>query len=270
MVKDLTILDFIMLPAIIHLDTLTIFLFIVVAGFAGLVDTLAGGGSLISVPALLAMGLPPVLALGTSKFQSSIGELNATFFFFRSKKIDFKKILPRLFFTAFGSVVGTYFIQMINNAEAEKIIPWLLLLIVIYTYISPYLLEEKHNQKISTILFFIIFGLCVGFYNGFLGPGTGALWVFVFMFFMGFNLVSASMHAKPLNMVGSFFSLIIFMIGHHVIYVIGVIMAIGQLIGSRVGAYLMLEKGINLIRPIYLFVITAMTLFLFIKINCLA
>ena|SRR3990167_470162 len=255
-----------MMPHIIHFNPLTIFLFIVIAASAGLIDTLAGGGSLISVPALLAMGLPPVLALGTSKFQSCIGELNATIHFICSKKINFKKLLPGLFFAALGAVAGTCLIQMINNKEAEKIIPWLLVLIVVYTYISPYFLEEKSNQKISTLLFFIIFGLCIGFYNGFLGPGTGALWVFVFMFFMGFNLVSASMHAKPLNMTGSFFSLVVFMIGHHVIYAIGMIMAIGQLIGSRIGAHLVLEKGIKLVRPLYLLIVTMMTLLLFVKI----
>src|SRR3990167_10007231 len=255
-----------MMPHIIHFNPLTIFLFIVIAASAGLIDTLAGGGSLISVPALLMMGLPPVLALGTSKFQSCIGELNATIHFICSKKINFKKLLPGLFFAALGAVAGTCLIQMINNKEAEKIIPWLLVLIVVYTYISPYFLEEKSNQKISTLLFFIIFGLCIGFYNGFLGPGTGALWVFVFMFFMGFNLVSASIYSKPLNMIGSFVSLIIFLFAHEVIYMIGIIMVAGQLIGSQIGAHLVLKKGIKFLRPVYLFVITAMTVLLFLKI----
>ncbi len=250
---------------IFHFDVLTIVLLIVIAASAGLIDTLAGGGSLISVPALLMMGLPPVLALGTSKFQSCIGELNATIHFIRSKKINFKTLLPGLFFAALGSVAGTCCVQMINNAEAEKIIPWLLSVIVAYTYLSPYFLAEKTDQKISFALFFIVFGLCIGFYNGFLGPGTGALWVFVFMFFLGLNLVSASMHAKPLNMIGSFFSLIVFMIGHHVIYAVGMIMAVGQLVGSRIGAHFVLEKGVSFLRPLYLFVVTAMTLLLFVK-----
>jgi uncharacterized membrane protein YfcA len=250
---------------IFHFNASTIILLIVIATSAGLVDTLAGGGSLISVPALLTMGLPPVLALGTSKFQSCIGELNATIHFIRSKKVNFKLLLPGLFFAAVGSIFGTGLIQMMNNASAEKIIPWLLLGIVAYTYLSPYFLAEKADRKISSALFFIVFGLCLGFYNGFLGPGTGALWVFVFMFFLGFNLVSASMHAKPLNMTGSFFSLIVFMIGHHVIYAIGMIMAIGQLIGSRIGAHFVLEKGMTLVRPFYLFIITVMTLSLFVK-----
>jgi hypothetical protein len=173
--------------------------------------------------------------------------------------------LPGLFFAALGSVAGTCCVQMINNAEAEKIIPWLLSVIVAYTYFSPYFLAEKTNQKISFALFFVVFGLCIGFYNGFLGPGTGALWVFVFMFFLGLNLVSASMHAKPLNMIGSFFSLIVFMIGHHVFYAVGMIMAVGQLVGSRIGAHLVLEKGVSFLRPLYLFVVTVMTLLLFVK-----
>lgn len=250
---------------IFHFNFLTIILLVLIAASAGLIDTLAGGGSLITVPALLMMGLPPVLALGTSKFQSCIGELNATIHFIRSKKVNFKTLLPGLFFTALGSVAGTCCVQLINNAKAEKIIPWLLSVIVAYTYLSPYFIAEKTDQKISFALFFIVFGLCIGFYNGFLGPGTGALWVFLFMFFLGHNLVSASMHAKPLNMMGSFSSLIVFTIGHHVIYAVGMIMAVGQLVGSRIGAHLVLEKGVSLLRPLYLFVVTAMTFLLFVK-----
>lgn len=251
---------------IFHFNVLTIFLLIFVAAISGLIDTLAGGGGLITVSALMIMGLPPVLALGTGKFQSCFGMLNATIHFIRNKKINFKMILPGLFFVALSSVLGTYMIQIMNNATAEKIIPWLLMLIVAYTYFSPYFIAEKSNQKISNALFFIVFGFFLGFYNGFLGPGTGALWVFVFMFFMGFNLVSASIYTKPLNMMGSFVSLIIFLIAHEVIYTVGIIMVAGQLIGSQIGAHLILEKGMRFLRPVYLFVITAMTLLLFAKI----
>ncbi|HLB57114.1 MAG TPA: TSUP family transporter [Coxiellaceae bacterium] len=251
---------------IFHFNSITIFLLIIVAASSGLIDTLAGGGGLITVSALMMMGLPPVLALGTGKFQSCFGMLNATIHFIRNKKINFKIILPGLFFAACGSIAGTCMIQMINNETAEKIIPWLLIIIVAYTYFSPNFIEEKSNQKISNALFYIMFGFCIGFYNGFLGPGTGALWVFVFMFFMGFNLVSASIYSKPLNMIGSFVSLIIFLFAHEVIYMIGIIMVAGQLIGSQIGAHLVLKKGIKFLRPVYLFVITAMTVLLFLKI----
>ena len=83
---------------------------------------------------------------------------------------------------------------------------------------------------------------------------------------MGFNLVSASIYSKPLNMIGSFVSLIIFLFAHEVIYMIGIIMVAGQLIGSQIGAHLVLKKGIKFLRPVYLFVITAMTVLLFLKI----
>lgn len=236
-----------------------------IACAAGLIDTIAGGGSLITVPALLMLGLPPAFAFGTSKLQSCIGEMNATIHFIRSKKINFKKLAPGFFFVAIGSTVGTLLIQHMNNSTADNIVPWILLCVVIYTYLSPYFSAKNVTQKISYSLFFILFGLVIGFYNGFLGPGTGAFWVFLFMFFLGFDLVSASMHAKPLNMVGSFASLIFFIIGQHVIYSVGLIMAIGQLVGSRMGAHLVIHKGIIIVRPLYLVAITMMLIILFVK-----
>src|SRR3990167_5857411 len=259
-------LHIIMQPFVFHLHPAIIIFLIALSLCAGLIDTIAGGGSLITVPALLTLGFPPVFAFGTSKFQSCIGEFNASYHFCRSKKINLKTLLPGFIFVSVGSIVGTLLIQFMSNADAEKIIPWLLLCVVLYTYLSPYLQSEVTQQKISRSVFFSIFGLAIGFYNGFLGPGTGALWVFVFMYFLGLNLVNASMHAKPLNMTGSFFSLLLFMIGHHVIYAVGMIMAVGQLVGSRIGAHLVLEKGIKLVRPLYLLIVTMMTLLLFVKI----
>ena len=250
---------------VFHMHFISAVLLIVMACLAGLIDTIAGGGSLITVPLLLAMGLPPVFALGTSKFQSCIGELNACYHFFKSKRLDIKKIAYGIFFVAVGSIFGTVLIEFIHSTIARNIIPWLLLVVLIYTYFSPKLKLKSDLQKIPTHLFFIIFGLTIGFYNGFLGPGTGALWVCVLMFFLGFDLIKSSLHAKPLNMTGSFFSLILFSMGHHVFYIIGLMMAAGQLIGSRIGAQLILINGAPIVRPIYLSIVTIMVFILFYK-----
>lgn len=249
----------------INLHFVLFFLLILLASTAGLIDTIAGGGSLITVPALLILGISPAFALGTSKFQSCIGEMNACFHFLRSKKVNFKMLMPAFIFVALGSSMGTFLIQTMHAKSSEQIIPGLLLCIVLYTYFSPRFQSVNKLEKISRRLFFFIFGLCIGFYNGFLGPGTGALWVFVLMFFLGFDLVKSSLHAKPLNLAGSFSSLIWFAVGHHVMYLIGLVMAIGQLIGSRVGAHLILTRGITLVRPLYLCVVSIMMIILFAK-----
>jgi uncharacterized membrane protein YfcA len=250
---------------VLHIHFMLIVLLVSVACVASLIDTIAGGGGLITLPVLLMLGLPPAFALGTSKFQACVGELNASIHFIRSKRIDFKKIFIGLIIVAVSATVGALCIQLIHDSVARKIIPWLLLGILVYTYFSPRFQSEHATQKIPTILFFIIFGLTIGFYNGFLGPGTGAFWTFAWMFFMGFDLMHASLYMKPLNMTGTFFSVIFFMIGHHVLYTIASIMMVGQLIGSYIGVHMVLKKGLALIRPIYLSVVTVLMVVMFVK-----
>ena len=224
---------------------------------AGFIDTLAGGGGLITVPALLVVGLPPAVALGTNKFQACVGEVNASIHFIKKKRIDFKRLTYGLIFTGIGTTAGTILVQIMHQGIARKIIPVLLLVVILYTIFSPKVKDQDVQARLSDAMFFPIFGLLIGFYNGFLGPGTGSFWVFVLMLLLGLNIVNATMYAKPLNFMGNFLSLIWFIVGGSVYYSLAIAMSVGQLAGSKLGAHMVITKGRQLIRPLYLTMVIA-------------
>ena len=238
---------------------------VLIALFAGWVDALAGSGGLLTLPALLSVGLPPALALGTNRLQGSVGELSAAVYFAKRGHINFKEIRGGFVFAAFGSVIGTFVIQIIHPDILRKIIPFLMLTILIYIVISPRIVKKEMHSPVLLRWFFPIAGFCFGFYNGFFGPGTGSLWVAAFMIVLGFNIQKATMYAKPLNFSTNVISFICFAIGGHVNYVIALSMAVGQWFGAQMGANVVVTRGQRWIRPVFLTVVAIMTARMFLE-----
>lgn len=233
---------------------------------AGFVDTLSGGGGLITVPALFSVGLPPALVLGTSKLQSCIGELSASLHFFKQKKLLLRKLLPGVSFVAISASLGAVLAQVVHPEILAKIIPFLLLFVLLYTIISPRVHDEDLTPILSEKSFFVIFGLLIGFYNGFFGPGTGSFWIFVLMYFLRFNMINATIYAKPLNFIGDVLAVLWFMLGNNIDYLIAFMMGLGQILGARIGAGLVVGKsGHKIIRPLFIIVVAMMTIDLFVK-----
>ena len=239
---------------------------LLMVGFvAGMVDTIAGGGGLITVPVLMSLGLSPAVALGTNRMQSCMGELSASLHFLKMKKLKLSEIKWGLVYTTLGSSLGSILIQYIHMTLARKIIPWFLLAVILYTFLSPKIKEDDIRRRMKPHLFYFTFGVALGLYNGFFGPGTGSFWIFAFMLFAGFNILKAAMHAKPLNFIGNVASLVWFVIGGNVSYLMAIVMGVGQVMGARVGARIVIKKGADLIRPFYLTMVSLLTLSLFLK-----
>ncbi len=243
----------------------TLLLAIIAGVIAGFIDTLAGGGGLITVPVLLSMGLPPLTALGTNRFQSCIGEGTAFLRYLSQGFIKFEKLWIGLLFAALGTAAGTLYVESLNPAFLEKFIPFLLLIILFYVWVSPYFLQKSNKRKNNPSIFYMISGLLIGFYNGFLGPNTGSFWVAALMLFLGMNIREAAMQMKPLNLIGNIFSFALFAFDHHVAYLAGLIMGVGQLVGVYAGTHIVIKKQTNTIRILFLILVTAITLFLFAK-----
>lgn len=225
-------------------------------------DSIAGGGGLISLPALLLFGLPPQTALGTNKLQSSFGSLTATINYIRNKKADLKTAGIGIIFTFIGAMSGTIMVQIIDSEFLEKIIPFLLILVLIYMVFSPKAKEIDGHGRMNRRIFFIIFGLLLGFYDGFFGPGTGNFWVVLFIAFLGFNIVKATAFTKLMNFTSNITALIFFFIGGNIALREGLVMAGGQLIGAGLGSNMVISKGNKIIRPLFIMivVITIITL----------
>lgn len=232
---------------------------------AGTVDAIAGGGGLISLPMLLTIGLPPQIALGTNKVQTSVGTFIATCSYYRQGWFSLKTVYKGLIFGFFGALLGAIASQVIHNAILNKIIPLLLFIILIYTILSPQLGKEDRKPKWNEYWFYVIFGFGLGFYDGFFGPGTGSFWVFCLTFFLGYNLTKATAYTKVFNLKSNLIAATCFIVGQHVDYRIACCMALGQLIGGRLGAVLAIKKGAALIRPIFITVVTLLILSLLYK-----
>ena len=246
------------------IHTLTISVVILTGVIAGCIDTIAGGGGMLTVPVLLMLGLNPATALGTNRFQSILGESMATWRFIKAKQVKLSALKRGIIFTLVGSGAGTVLVQWLHPQHLQKIIPVLMLLVLIYTLI-PNKVRQHRKSKLRGPVFFSLFGLLIGFYNGFFGPSTGTFWIVALMFFLAFPIQQAVTHAKPLNLTGNIISCIVFMAGGHVAFILGLIMGLGQLVGAYIGAHLVVKKGASFIRPIFMAVVFVLTIILFYK-----
>ena len=236
---------------------------LLVAGFvAAFVDAMAGGGGLISLPALMLAGMPPALALGTNKMASSIGTVASTATFVRAGKLNVKLVLKQIPFTFVGAVLGVFAVQHLSNAVLKPLILVLLIAVTIYTVAKKSWGDEStysgSTHRELALAFLFAGGL--GFYDGFFGPGTGSFLIFCFLY-MGFDFVEASANAKALNLTSNIASLITFACLQQIDYRYGIPMGIIMIFGARLGAKLAIKKGADYIKPLFI----GMTLLLIIK-----
>lgn len=219
---------------------------------SGTVDAIAGGGGLISIPVLLGMGLPPHVAFGTNKLQGAVGTLMAARRYARAGLVSLRSSYLGIFAGVLGAIAGSVVNQAISSDSLRLIAPFMLAIIFIYTILSPRLGHEDVSPKISSVLFYLTFGFALAFYDGFFGPGVGAFWVFLLMFFLGMNLIKATAYTKIFNLNSSLVAIVCFAVGSNIDYQVGIAMAAGQVLGGQLGATLAINKGAKLIRPLFL------------------
>lgn len=233
-----------------ELELTTLMLLMLAALAAGFIDSIAGGGGLITLPALLATGMPPAQALGTNKLQSCFGSFTATLYFWRQGLINVCELWPHIVCTFVGSAVGTLLVQHLDPSFLSKLLPFLLIGFSLYFLLSPRISNEDSEQRISPLMFAFIIGTSIGFYDGFFGPGTGSFFAIAFVALAGFGLAKATAHTKLLNFTSNFASLLFFALGGHVLWSVGLAMAIGQYLGARLGSRMVVSHGVRLIRPL--------------------
>lgn len=225
---------------------------------AGFVDSVAGGGGLIALPALLSAGLPPHLALGTNKFQGSFGTFSAAIRYIRGGQASLKPALPGIGFTLIGAVLGTAAVQRLDPGLLRFLAPILLALVLVLAIRSPRFGLEERPARMGPRTFDLLFGLGLGFYDGFFGPGTGAFWTAGFCALRGFPLTRAAGFTRIMNFTSNIVSLTLFLLSGHVMFSLGLAMAAGQFIGAGAGAGMAVRRGARFIRPIF-FAVVAVT-----------
>lgn len=233
-----------------------LYAFLILMGFlAGFIDAVAGGGGLISIPALTFTGMPIALVLGTNKLQSSIGTSMAVFKYYKDGLINFKTVYRGLIMGFIGAISGAILVHYISNSFMSYIIPFLMLFVFLFNLFNRSLGVKSGKKKMEELVFFSIFGFIFGFYDAFFGPGTGNFWIIAIVFFLGYTFLEASGYAKVLNLKSNLFSLAIFIYFGQVNYLMGFIMAIGQFFGGYIGARAVILRGSKLVKPFFMTVV---------------
>jgi uncharacterized membrane protein YfcA len=242
-------------------------LLILTSFIAGVIDTLAGGGGLITVPALLLSGVNPLLALGTDKLQSAIGEFSATIHFLKHGRVNYRRLSYGIVCTMIGAIIGTISLQYMPIHKLEKLIPILLLSMLIYYLVSNRKIHYETHETInrSSHKFFLLFGISIGFYNGFFGPGTGTLWAISLMRFLHLSIKKATMYTKPLNLVANIAAIVIFLFHRQIDFKLALLMGFGSFIGGKYGAKLVIHKNSRWLKTIFVLLMAGSTAGTFIK-----
>ena len=234
-------------------------LLLAVGAVAGWVDSIAGGGGLVTIPVLLATGIPPQMVLGTNKFQASFGSFTAALHYARNGVVPTADIRLGVVCTLVGAALGAAAVQRISGDILASVIPVLLLATAIYMWFAPSVGERDNPAKMPRTLFYALFGIGLGFYDGFFGPGVGSFWAVAFVAFLGFGLTKATGYTKVMNFTSNIVSLFLFLLGGHVLYAAGLAMALGQVLGARLGASLVLRRGARFVRPVFIAVVVITT-----------
>jgi uncharacterized membrane protein YfcA len=234
-------------------------LLFVVGLAAGFVDSIAGGGGLIALPALLSCGLDPQTALGTSKLQATFGSGSAAWHYANANTVSLSDCVRGFVLTLFGAAAGTLLVQQMDPSFLKRLIPILLIAVAVYVLVKPQLGAEDVRPRMTRPWFDVTFGLLFGFYDGFFGPGVGTFWTMAFVLGLGFNLTRATGYTKVMNFASNVSSLSIFFLRGNVQFAAGLSMGIGQLLGARIGSRMVITRGTKFIRPVFIIVVLALT-----------
>ena len=227
-------------------------------GFAaGVIDSVAGGGGILTLPVLLSLGMSPAEAIATNKLQASFGSVTAAWSYVRSGVVSFRACLPGAILTFVGSLLGAATLQWVKPEWLETLVPWLLAAILIYTVLKPQLGEQSTRARLSARMFFPIFGLALGFYDGIFGPGVGSFWTLALIVVLGRDFVAATGITKVMNAASNVAALLLFLVLGKVHFTLGLVMGAGQIVGARVGSRLVVTRGARFVRPIFITMVAA-------------
>jgi uncharacterized membrane protein YfcA len=216
---------------------------------SGFIDAIAGGGGLLTVPAMLFAGIPPINTLATNKLQSVMGTAIACRNYARAGMIDWRRNRLTALVILIASGIGTWVVQSIDTKLLNLIVPVLLVAVALYVLLSPRMSDEDAHHRVSSNGYAPIGG-AVGFYDGFFGPGTGAFFTTTLVGLRGYGLTKATALTKLFNFSSNLGSVILFIAGGKMLWLLGLCMAIGSMAGGWIGSHTAMRFGAKVIRPL--------------------
>lgn len=245
-----------------QLSISTLLFLLLAAFFAGFVDSIAGGGGLIQLPALL-IGLPKsetVAVLGTNKLASIFGTSTAASIYRRQIKTDPRTLFAMAIPAFFGSAGGAMLASQIPNKAMRPVVLILLVSVAIYTWLKPELgkiqaLRHTHQRRIYIS---ILAGATIGFYDGIFGPGTGSFLILILVASLGYAFISASAIAKIVNVATNLGAILVFGINGAILWKVGLLLGVANVSGAILGSRLAIKGGSTLVRKVFLLVTMAL------------
>lgn len=233
-----------------------------VAFIAGLIDAMAGGGGIFTMPALAALGLPIPNVAGTNKFVGTSGSSTATISFLARGKLDHFTALLGGLCALLGAVAGAIALMKLgkfNETLTKSVFGGLLIVMALYMFFKPQIggVSAYAGRTPRNVAITIVAGLVIGFYDGFFGPGTGSFLVFIMVRFLRFDFVTGTGNAKAMNFGSNIGSLATFIIAELVIWPLAIPMGICNAAGSYLGSSLAIKKGSKFVRWAFLFAAAA-------------
>lgn len=235
------------------------FAFLIAVAFAaGGIDALAGGGGLLTIPALMAAGIPPVPALATNKLQSAIGTASAFFTFHRAGKVDVRAFAIPAVAAFVGSIAGGTAVQLVDPRFLTAFVPVLLIAMALYFLLAPPMSDVDRHARIGRTGLAAV-SAAIGFYDGFFGPGTGSFLTTALVALGGLGLLRAIATTKFLNLATNVAALVAMIAGGKVLWLLGAAMAMANVAGNQVGARLAIRYGGKGVRPLLVIMSLALT-----------
>ncbi len=235
-------------------------LLFIAAFIAGFIDSIAGGGGLITIPAMLIAGIPPLETLGTNKLQSMFGAGSATLAYARKGHVDLKKQLPMAVMAVIGGAIGALIATVVPGDVLRVLMPFLLVAIALYFALKPNISDEDRHQRMTPFVFGITLVPLIGLYDGVFGPGTGSFYMLAFVSLAGFGMLKATAHTKLLNLGSNVGAFLVFVASGVVLWKVGLLMGVGQFLGAQTGSRFAMNKGAKIIKPLLIVTCVALAI----------
>lgn len=240
---------------------LSIILFLIIgAGIAGFIDAICGGGGLISIPVLLTAGFTPAQAIAANKLQGAVGALASTHYYAGKGILDPKLLLRLLPLAIIGGGLGTLAIQFVGNRFMSYALPVMLILMALYFAFSKEIRDEPRAAKWGVGLCAFTVVPAIGFYDGFFGPGAGTFYLAALTLLLGMGMTAGMAYSRVLNLASNLVSLLIFIYLGKMVWLAGILMTIGEVIGVYLGSRLVYQNGAKLVKPLVVIACVAMAI----------
>ncbi len=226
---------------------------------AGTIDAMAGGGGLLTVPGLMATGIPPIAVLATNKMQAIFSPLSATMHFWRSGRLNVRALWRPALLSMLGAAGGAASLTFIDPDTLRTLVPFLLIGVCGWLLLSEDFGHTPRPARLTFAATSITLVPLVAAYDGFFGPGTGTFFAIGLVSLLGIGLDQATMQAKLYNFMSNLGALLFFLVEGHIVWPFAIVMACGMIAGGSIGARLVLRHGTKLIKPLLIAMSLAMS-----------